>query len=144
MNNKKIKSVVFVIIGVVSLILSFACFGKYEGYITKDQAYGGDAYTGIQNALADVSSDIVMLNRVVKFGVGSLLLVSGLLIGSVGIFGVIETNPAPVTGNTVSTGLRSQNENRANSEKLNQWKNLYDQGVLTPEEYERIRRELSE
>lgn len=144
MNSKKIQSVVFVIIGVVSLILSFACFGKYEGYITKDKAYGGDAYTGIQNALADVSSDIVMLNRVVKFGVGSLLLVSGLLIGSVGIFGVIETNPTSATGNNAPTGFRSQNENRANSEKLNQWKNLYDQGVLTPEEYERIRRELSE
>ena len=54
--------------------------------------YGGDAYTGIQNAAATTSKNVKELAGIVQFGFGSILLVMGL-----GLVGLGLTTP---TGNS--------------------------------------------
>ena len=50
--------------------------------------YGGDAFTGIQNAGAQTSENVMELAKIVQFGFGSVLLVAGL-----GFLGVGLTTP---------------------------------------------------
>lgn len=68
----------FVIIGIVAIVLGVVCFildvGSYESNI----AYGGDAYTGIQNAAAQTANNVMCLAIIAKFGFGSILVVAGL------------------------------------------------------------------
>lgn len=63
--------------GILAIILSFVCFAKDTGSRTSYVTYGGDAYTGIQQASADSSNNIKKLAEIEKFGFGSILLVSG-------------------------------------------------------------------
>ena len=47
--------------------------------------YGGDAYTGIQNAAATTSKNVRDLAGIVQFGFGSILLVMGLTLVGFGL-----------------------------------------------------------
>ena len=71
--------------GIISLVLSQKCFDfiylDYESKIT----YGGDAYTGIQNAAAVTSLNVKKLADIVQYGFGSVLLVMGLALIALGI-----------------------------------------------------------
>ena len=94
MNTSKI--IFFIIIGILSVTLAIITFsqeisdfsGGYENYLT----YQGDAYTGIQNAAAQTANNVrtlsglvITLAQIVKFGLGSILLVAGLTLLAVGI-----------------------------------------------------------
>jgi len=74
---KNTRKTLLILFGIVSLILAIVCFsmdtGGYENY----ERYGGDAYTGIQNAAAHTSNNILILQRIVKTGFGSVLVVLG-------------------------------------------------------------------
>lgn len=69
----------FAVIGIVAIVLAVVCLlmssGSHESYKT----YGGDAYTGMQQAAAQTANNIQDLIAVVKFGFSSVLLVTGLL-----------------------------------------------------------------
>ena len=83
MNAKRIAAVALVLIGIVAVILSFSAYGLDTGYSESDKEYGGDAYTGIQNAAAQTSRNLVYLTEAVAYVGGSVLLIAGLaLIGS--------------------------------------------------------------
>lgn len=83
---KKIFCGIGVLVGVLSIILAIVCFcqsvGSYEG----SKSYGGDAYTGIQNASAQAANNIKNLAAVTRFSGGSILFVSGLF--SIAFFGM--------------------------------------------------------
>ena len=74
------------LVGVLAVILAIMCFGKSTGYYEISQSYGGDAYTGIQNASAQAANNTQDLAEIAKFAGGSILLVSGLL--SIAYFGM--------------------------------------------------------
>ena len=76
--SKKFFIVVLMIIGVVSVILSMHVFNLSTGSYVLQEAYGGDAYTGIQNAAAQTANNVQWLTEAVSKGVGSILLVGGL------------------------------------------------------------------
>ena len=94
MNGQKIKKIfnyTLIGIGVLSIIFAILCFvlnGEFGScYYVGQQVYGGDAYTGIQNAAAATASNIDALNESVetlanciKIGFGFVLLILGLLI----------------------------------------------------------------
>ncbi|MBQ7831284.1 MAG: hypothetical protein IJ393_04335 [Clostridia bacterium] len=94
MNGQKIKKIfnyTLIGIGVLSIIFAILCFvlnGEFGStYSVGRQRYGGDAYTGIQNAAAATASNIDALNESVetlanciKIGFGFVLLIGGLLI----------------------------------------------------------------
>ena len=74
------------ILGMISSVISF-CSGIYIylsipfyswGYVISEK-YGGDAYTGIQNAAADTANNILNLNYAIQTVFGILLIIIGLL-----------------------------------------------------------------
>lgn len=66
--------------GVLSIILGIVATGYSDGYHEAESSYGGDAYTGIQNAAAQTANNVDDLAEIVKFGVSSLLIVVGIAI----------------------------------------------------------------
>ncbi len=84
---KKILILLYVILGVVSII--FGAMSLSEGYYTggeyiSHKSYGGDAYTGIQNAAADAGNNALDVERAVNSnsyaiseGIGYILIVMG-------------------------------------------------------------------
>lgn len=75
---KKVRISTFIVLGIVSIALSIRCYTFDVKRGEGDSMYGGDAYTGIQNAAAATSRNVSELTNVVKFGFASLLLVGGL------------------------------------------------------------------
>jgi hypothetical protein len=83
--SKNIKKILLVVIGIIAIILSIRCYTIKECDSAEKTIYGGDAYTGIQNAAATTSENIKELAEIVKFGFGSILLISGLTLLAIGI-----------------------------------------------------------
>lgn len=104
--NKKILNYCKIAIGLIAIILSIVCFTMDVGYGESDKSYGGDAYTGIQNAAAQTARNVKAETEIVRFGFGSLLLVSGLYIVCIGTENIIgerkETKHENVEGTTLS------------------------------------------
>ena len=71
--GNKVRSIIFMIIGVVSIIMSIVCFSSKVPYGESNSVYGGDAYTGIQNASASTSRAVVELAKITKLGIGSTI-----------------------------------------------------------------------
>ena len=75
-----IASIAGIISGLLSIILGFVVMGYSDGYYEAATSYGGDAYTGIQNAAAQTANNVEDLAAIAKFGVSSVLIVLGLAI----------------------------------------------------------------
>ena len=89
MENSK-KKVLQIVVGVISIIFAVLCFvlqGDFDtGSLVSDKYYGGDAYTGIQQAAAAtarnvyyLSKNIESLSKAIMMGFGFLLIVIGLV-----------------------------------------------------------------
>lgn len=105
MDYKKVNKIcnfVLIAIGIMAIICAMLCFilnSKFDyGYYIDWQKYGGDAYTGIQNAAAATANQVDRLNKnvetlanCIKSGLGFVLLISGLLILLHGIKKLLET-----------------------------------------------------
>ena len=72
------RRILFATIGAISVVLSIVCFSKDIGHESNYSYYGGDAFTGIQQAGAQTSNNVYDLTRIVRYGFGSILLISGL------------------------------------------------------------------
>jgi hypothetical protein len=100
---QKFRSIILIVVGVIALGLSIKCFSFEDlDYATKSM-YGGDAYTGIQNAAASTSKNVKELAGIVQFGFGSILLVMGLGFVGLGLTtptgsskAISENHPEPV------------------------------------------------
>ena len=66
--------------GLLSIIFSFIVYAADTGSWESSYSYGGDAYTGIQNAAAQAANNIQDLARIMRFGMGSVLLIAGLVL----------------------------------------------------------------
>lgn len=79
MKMNKFKSNLFVILGLFTIVLSIVYCGSFSiGENVEFNIYGGDAFTGIQNASAMAARNIKYLANIVKFGFSSVLFISGL------------------------------------------------------------------
>lgn len=76
---KIICNVLGVISGIVSIIFGFIVYNGKNGLYIEQKSYGGDAYTGIQNAMAEVGSNINYLNQNIQEGLGYVLIAIGLI-----------------------------------------------------------------
>jgi len=74
----KIPCLLGALSGFLSVILGIITMGMPTGYWESSQSYGGDAYTGIQNAAAQTANNVQDLAEVAAFGIGALLLIFGL------------------------------------------------------------------
>lgn len=68
-----------IISGIVSFILGTTMFGKSSGLYEPSNTYGGDAYTGIQNAAAQTANNLTSVAQIAKDGIGYLLIAIGLI-----------------------------------------------------------------
>jgi len=82
---QKLRSIVLMVIGIVAIGLSIKCYTIDEMNYESKSMYGGDAFTGIQNAAAATSKNVKELAEIVQFGFGSVLLVMGLTLVGVGL-----------------------------------------------------------
>ena len=95
---QKLRSTVLTIIGIIAIGLSIKCYTIDELDYEPRSSYGGDAYTGIQNAAARTSKNVKELAATVQFGFGSVLLVMGLTLVGFGLTtptGTAQTNNTP-------------------------------------------------
>ena len=83
--HKKLLKIFGIILGVLTIVLSFVVFSKSVGYYESNMSYGGDAYTGIQNAAAQAANNVQYVGEMIRFALGSQMLVMGLamVLGSV-------------------------------------------------------------
>lgn len=84
-SNKKNKGVgiAFIILGIVSIVWGLGL--TYTGIPSINQTYGGDAYTGIQNASSRTANNINELGNTLCAGLKGILVVMG---GAIMFYGV--------------------------------------------------------
>lgn len=73
-----IKALLLLIVGIVACIQSNKVFKEDTGLYVSTYTYGGDAYTGMQNAAAKTGQNVKDLAKITQRGFGGLLLVLGL------------------------------------------------------------------
>lgn len=69
----KFGMIVGIAIFVLGIIFYFVNQGNYSGGNVKYEIYGGDAYTGIQNAAAQTAANILHLTDIVIKGIGCIV-----------------------------------------------------------------------
>lgn len=95
-NSRKIKKIrknigfgiAYIILGVISVIwgLTLGYVGNYESA----SYYGGDAYTGIQNAAATTANNVDSLGKVVCSGLKGIMIVFGGTLITVGVYSILK------------------------------------------------------
>lgn len=78
MATKKFFTVLLLATGILSISLSVYSFNSLTGTYMNRKEYGGDAYTGIQNAAAQTANNVNEMAEMMSFSFGSILLVGGL------------------------------------------------------------------
>lgn len=76
--GKLICSIIGAIGGFISIILGFVVSGMSTGSWESNSSYGGDAYTGIQNAAAQTANNVQDLAEILKTGMSSALIIFGI------------------------------------------------------------------
>ena len=76
--NGKTACVLGMISGILSVLFGIITLCLDKGSFEGSYSYGGDAYTGIQNAAAQAANNIQDLARIVSFGLGFLLISFGI------------------------------------------------------------------
>lgn len=76
--GKLICSIIGAIGGFISIILGFVVSGMSTGSWESNTSYGGDAYTGIQNAAAQTANNVQDLAEILKTGMSSALIIFGI------------------------------------------------------------------
>lgn len=82
---QKLRSIVLILVGIIAIGLSIKCYTIDDLDWEPRSTYGGDAYTGIQNAAAMTSRNVKELASIVQYGFGSVLLVMGFTLVGVGL-----------------------------------------------------------
>ena len=68
-----------IISGILSVIFGIIMLAKDVGSYEYSSAYGGDAYTGIQNAAAQTANNVMALSEIAKAGFAFFLIALGLI-----------------------------------------------------------------
>ncbi len=93
---KLIACIIGIVSGLLSTVLGLITYGMSTGSYESSLSYGGDAYTGIQNAAAQGANNMLYASEILRFGFGSLLLVLGLFIIALFIFLLCKDNKAKI------------------------------------------------
>ena len=76
----KLLKVFGILLGIGAIALAVLVFTGSVGYYESFMQYGGDAYTGIQNAAAQTANNIMFLGETIRLGLASFLLIQGLVL----------------------------------------------------------------
>lgn len=107
-----IKSIILAVAGIVSFVFAGQISKMDEGEYESNSYYGGDAYTGIQNAGAAAARNVKSEAKIVRKGFASVLIIGGIaLIGAAipaacpstsGVPASSENSPKPLPASPVS------------------------------------------
>ncbi len=81
MKQNKLQFIILCALAGISLIFSIICFTLPDGTNTPAKQYGGDAYTGIQNAAAATARNVLDLNKTVSTIAGLVFIMVALFVG---------------------------------------------------------------
>lgn len=84
---KLIRSIAFIAIAIVAFILADKIDDMPYGDYVTSSIYGGDAYTGIQNASADTGCNVYKGNQIMQRGFKYIFFLTGLGFLAVGATG---------------------------------------------------------
>lgn len=107
----KLRVIFLIVVGIISIILSVKCFTIQELSYESRSMYGGDAFTGIQNAASVTSRNVKELAEIEKFGFGAILLVGGLLSLGIGL-------TTPIKNKTKNNIVLSPNSEQKHLEEI--------------------------
>ena len=96
-NKEKAFSALGIISGIISIVFSIIVFCMDNGSWENSLQYGGDAYTGIQNAAAQTANNIQALSDIFKIAFGAVLLVGGIVL--ICVFGLKMVKLSEEKGN---------------------------------------------
>ena len=85
MSKDKIIGIMFILIAILAIIFSIVCFSLDIGDFEWNETYGGDAYTGIQNAAARSANNVRLLTKAVNKISGMIFIIVGLTFASLGL-----------------------------------------------------------
>ena len=118
---------------------------SYYGSYVESKYYGGDAYTGIQQAAASTANRVTELGDEIGKAICSAYSWTGLLLMVVGVYvlacALSTAEPKKTYINSVSetcNGISSKN----NIDMLVKYKSLFDSGSITLEEFEEKKKQL--
>ena len=83
---KIVSAALIFALGTTVMIVGLCDSYWYNGYWTSNEYYGGDAYTGIQNAAADTSRNVHYLGNLFEGFCNDTFTLGGILIMLLGIF----------------------------------------------------------
>ena len=77
---RKIRSILFILIGAISIFLGVDLHSMNTGEVETFKEYGGDAYTGIQNTEARTCANVRLPSEIIQEGLDNLFIVAGAFI----------------------------------------------------------------
>lgn len=95
---KKIACFIGIVFGIIAIILSFTVRDLDNGSYESNKSYGGDAYTGIQNAAAQAANNVQDGNDIIMAGFGNVLLIMGGATVAYFLKELADTMPATTDG----------------------------------------------
>ncbi len=129
LNKKKIVVAVIAFgIGVCAIIFGF-CLTRHGGYILH-KYYGGDAYTGIQNATADAGNNVLYLEALMQRVFRYAFIITGLGFIFYGVKTLLFNN---MSGAIIESSETKNNE--TNLDRLAKLKSLFDNGAIDENEF---------
>lgn len=108
---KKTYAILFVLIGIVSVILGTVCYSTETDYREVHYSYGSDVNTGIQDGVAQTASNVRHLTEVTAFGFGSVLTVGGVFMLVFGIKTLSSDRKSRDTGKDEKSSEATNQEN---------------------------------
>lgn len=76
--KKMLQNIFGIISGIISIIYAFIIKTMENGDVVNTITYGGDAYTGMQNAGAQTANNIFHLNEMIQTGLFAFFLIFGI------------------------------------------------------------------
>ena len=88
-----VVTVVFIVLGLIMSIMGIASTFTCDDYRTSYEYYGGDAYTGIQQAAADTSKNLCEIGNMLENFFNVTYIFVGILLVTVGTYMLIKNLP---------------------------------------------------
>ena len=73
-----VRSTLLAIVGICCFVVGIQLYNKDAGYSPAPKEYGGDAYTGIQNAAAATAEAVNIQSDIIAQGLGSIMIFGGM------------------------------------------------------------------
>ena len=159
---KMIINIVGVIAGLIILLYGLTSLSPNSGSYIRSNIYGGDAYTGIQNAAADTGNNVRIVGNDIIKGIGMLEIGMGLFISlysgnqlvecfddNVNIEKHVKQVEKPIEKKQEEKPIKKEEivetkvvEETPIEKEIKEYKELLDMGAITQEEFDLKKKQI--